>query len=141
MRFWDASAIVPLLVEEHDRARLLDVLESDPVMAAWWASPVEVASAVARREREGLLSPADATTALQRLRQLERSWHQVTPTDAVRGVAQRLLRVHPLRAADSLQLAAALAIAGDDPTELGFVCLDQRLVEAARKEGLDVLVL
>jgi hypothetical protein len=54
-------------------------------------------------------------------------------------VAQRLLRVHPLRAADSLQLAAALAIAGDDPAELGFVCLDQRLVEAARKEGLDVL--
>jgi aminopeptidase N len=56
------------------------------------------------------------------------------------GVAQRLLRVHPLRAADSLQLAAALAIAGDDPSELGFVCLDQRLVEAARKEGLDVIV-
>ena len=140
MRFWDASAIVPLLVEDVDRTRLLDVLESDSVMAAWWASPVEVASAVARREREGLLSPADATTALQRLRQLERSWHQVTPTDAVRGVAQRLLRVHPLRAADSLQLAAALAIAGDDPNELGFVCLDQRLVEAARKEGLDVLV-
>jgi len=140
VRFWDASAIVPLLVEDVDRTRLLDVLESDSVMAAWWASPVEVASAVARREREGLLSPADATTALQRLRQLERSWHQVTPTDAVRGVAQRLLRVHPLRAADSLQLAAALAIAGDDPNELGFVCLDQRLVEAARKEGLDVLV-
>lgn len=140
MRFWDASAIVPLLVEEPDHARLLDALEADSVMAAWWASPVEVASAIARREREGMLSPADATTALQRLRQLERSWHQVTPTDAVRGVAQRLLRVHPLRAADSLQLAAALAIAGDDPSELGFVCLDQRLVEAARKEGLDVLV-
>jgi predicted nucleic acid-binding protein len=140
VRFWDASAIVPLLVEEHDRGRLLDALEADPVMAAWWASPVEVASAIARREREGLLSPADATSALQRLRQLERSWHQVTPTDSVRGVAQRLLRVHPLRAADSLQLAAALAIAGDDPAGLGFVCLDQRLVEAARKEGLDILV-
>jgi predicted nucleic acid-binding protein len=140
VRFWDASAIVPLLVEELDRGRLLDALEADPVMAAWWASPVEVAAAIARREREGLLSPADATTALQRLRQLERSWHQVTPTDSVRAVAQRLLRVHPLRAADSLQLAAALAIAGDDRAELGFVCLDQRLVEAARKEGLDILV-
>jgi predicted nucleic acid-binding protein len=140
MRFWDASAIVPLVVEEPYSGTLLDALRSDPVLTAWWGSPVEVVSAVVRREREGLLSPADTAIALQRLRQLERSWHQVTPSDAVRGVAQRLLRVHPLRAADSLQLAAALAVAGDDPASLSFVCLDQRLTDAARKEGLDVVV-
>lgn len=140
MKFWDASAIVPLVVDEPVRERVVTLLEADHAMAVWWATPVEVASAIARRERDGDLTLMDATAAQLRLRALERSWHQVVPTDALRNVAQRLLRVHPLRAADSLQLAAALAVAGDDPGSLEFVCLDQRLADAARKEGLDVLV-
>lgn len=139
MIFWDASALVPLVLDDPARAALLGLLDADPVMAVWWASPVEVTSALARREREGTLSLLEATAAAQRLRLLDRSWHQVEPSDALRGSAQRLLRVHPLRAADSLQLAAALAVAGDDPGSLPFVCLDQRLADAARKEGLDVL--
>jgi predicted nucleic acid-binding protein len=140
MKFWDASAIVPLVVDEPVRERLVTLLETDHAMAVWWATPVEVTSAIARRGRDGDLTVLDATAGQLRLRALERSWHQVVPTDALRNVAQRLLRVHPLRAADSLQLAAALAVAGDDPGSLEFVCLDQRLADAARKEGLDVLV-
>ena len=140
MKFWDASAIVPLVVEDPFRDRMLSVLEADPAIAVWWAASVEIASAIARRERDETLSLLDATTALQRLRALERSWHQVVPGDALRKTAQRLLRVHPLRASDSLQLAAALVIARDDPGTLEFVCLDQRLADAARKEGLNVLV-
>jgi hypothetical protein len=54
-------------------------------------------------------------------------------------MASRLLRVHPLRAADALQLAAALAAAKGDPSSLDVVCLDQRLSEAARREGFRVL--
>ena len=140
MKFWDASVIVPLVVHEPASDRLLDMLENDPVMAVWWATPVEVAAAIARRERDGAMTLADATTALQRLRALGRSWHEVVPSDGLRSTAQRLLRVHPLRAADSLQLAAAIAIAGGDPGALEFVCLDQRLADAALKEGFDVLV-
>lgn len=139
MKFWDATAIVPLLLDDPVREPLLAILEADPTMAVWWASPVEVTSAMARREREGTLSLLEATAAVQRLRMLDRSWHEIAPSDALRGSAQRLLRVHPLRAADSLQLAAALAVAGDDPGSLTFVCLDQRLADAARKEGLDVV--
>ncbi len=141
MRFWDSSAIVPLITDEPGREPLLSLLEQDPVMAIWWATPVEVASAVARREREGTLDLRAATQVLQKLRALDGAWHQVLPGDALRSTAQRLLRVHPLRAADSLQLAAALAVANGDPGALEFVSLDQRLADAARKEGLDVLAL
>ncbi len=141
MRFWDSSAIVPLITDEPGREPLLSLLEQDPVMAIWWATPVEVASAVARREREGSLDLRAATQVLQKLRALDGAWHQVLPGDALRSTAQRLLRVHPLRAADSLQLAAALAVANGDPGALEFVSLDQRLADAARKEGLDVLAL
>ena len=138
MRFWDSSAIVPLLMEESGREPLLAILESDPVMVVWWGTPVELASALSRRERDGGLTSAEVTSAIERLRALERGWHEVIPTDALRGRARRLLRVHALRAADSLQLAAALSIAGDDPASVVFVSLDRRLVDAARREGLDV---
>jgi hypothetical protein len=139
VRFWDASAIVPLLVEEPARAALLALLERDPVMLVWWATPVECASALARREREGALALADATVALERLRSLGATWQEVLPAEPVRNTAQRLLRVHPLRAADSLQLAAAIVAAEGEPATLEFVGLDQRLNDAATREGFPVL--
>lgn len=107
-------------------------------MFVWWDTPVELVSALSRREREGTLSPAMAAAAVERMRRLERSWHQVVPGDLLRQRAQRLLRVHPLRAADSLQLAPALGIAGDGPASVSVVALDQRLRDAAQREGLGV---
>jgi hypothetical protein len=139
VRFWDASAIVPLLVDEPTREALLALLEHDPVMLVWWATPVECASALARRERDGALALAEATDALDRLRSLGASWQEVLPSEAVRSVAQRLLRVHPLRAADSLQLAAAIVAAEGEPPTLEFVGLDSRLNDAATREGFRIL--
>ncbi len=138
MRFWDASAIVPLIIDEPGREQLLAILEADPVMIVWWGTSVELVSALSRRERDGTLPTASVSAAVERVRKLERAWHQVAPTDTLRQRAQRLLRVHPLRAADSLQLAAALAVAGDEPASVSFVSLDQRLLDAAQREGLCV---
>lgn len=139
MRFWDSSAIVPLLVAEPSRERLLDALDQDSIMVVWWGTPVECTSALARREREGSLGVTETTTALERLRALTMAWQEVLPSESVRGVAQRLLRVHPLRAADALQLAAALLAAEREPVSLEFVSLDERLNAAAQREGFRLL--
>jgi hypothetical protein len=139
VKFWDASAIVPLLLEEKGRNKLLGILEQDPVMLSWWGTPVECASAIARREREGAIRLRDANTALERLRTLGESWQEVLPSEAVRAAAQRLLRVHALRAADSLQLAAAVVAAEHEAATLPFVSLDERLNEAATREGFPVM--
>lgn len=139
MKFWDASAIVPLLLGEDGRDAVLAELERDPGMFVWWGTPVECVSAIGRREREGALALADATLAIDRLRALAEAWHEVLPSDLVRATAQRLLRVHPLRAADSLQLAAAVVAGEGDPGRLPFVSLDERLNEAALREGFRVL--
>ena len=138
MRFWDTSAIVPLLLPESPRDALLDLLLRDPVMLVWWGTPVECASAVARREREDALGVTDAGAALERLRDLAATWQEIIPVEAIRTAALRLLRVHPLRAADSLQLAAAIIAAGHEPATLEFVSLDARLNEAASREGFSV---
>ncbi|MHB8476622.1 MAG: type II toxin-antitoxin system VapC family toxin [Steroidobacteraceae bacterium] len=117
----------------------MKLLEQDADMLAWWGTPVEIASALARREREGLLTADEVTTALTTVHALAESWHEIVPSDAIRRTAERLLRAHPLRAADSLQLAAALIAADHDPLSLEFVCLDVRLARAAQREGFVVV--
>jgi uncharacterized protein len=139
VRFWDASAIIPLLAEEPARERLLNLLDEDSQILAWWGTLVEIASAVARREREGIINAEEVGAVLGVARRLAESWHEIVPSDSVRRTAERLLRAHPLRAADSLQLAAAVIAADHDSTSLEFVCLDARLASAARREGFSVL--
>jgi predicted nucleic acid-binding protein len=138
VKFWDSSALVPLLVEEEVTVPIRDLFLGEPGIIAWWGTPVECASAVSRLERDGRLSPQAATEAFERLDALARHWHRIDPVDAVLETARRLLRVHPLRAADSLQLAAAFLASEGRPSTLEFVCLDDRLVIAAQREGFPV---
>ncbi len=138
MKFWDASAIVPLLVAEESTRRLQTLAAEDSAMLVWWGSTVECISALARLERDGALNVRAMALALQRLRQLSAGWHEVDPSDEIRETAARFLRVHPLRAADALQLAAAFAAAERRPASLELVTLDERLANAARKEGFAV---
>jgi predicted nucleic acid-binding protein len=135
MKFWDASAIVPLLMTEPATKALQGRAGTDPAMLVWWATAVECASAIARLERDGSLDAAAVNEAFDRLKRLGEGWHEVEPSDAVREAAVRFLRVHPLRAADALQLAAAFVAAERRPSSLEVVTLDERLASAARKEG------
>ena len=140
MNFWDTSALIALGVDEPHRQRTLEVLEEDDRMVVWWGSTVEYVSALSRRERDGSLTTDEVDRHLVHLRALSRTWYEVQPGRRIKDLAQRLLRVHPLRAADSLQLAAALAAADQDPTNVGFVCFDTRLNQAASREGFRILV-
>ena len=137
--FWDSSAVVPSLLPAARSAMAPALLRSDSHLALWWASPVECQSALYRRHREGILSPANLDQALLRLRGVVEAADVVGPTDRLRERAGRVLAAHPLRAGDALQLAAALAWCNEDPHGETFVCLDDRLREAARREGFAVL--
>lgn len=139
MRFWDASAIVPLLVAEAQTPQVQALASDDPVMVVWWATEIECASALARLAREGLLDERGEAQAFDRLRRMTGGWHEVDPSDQVREAAVRFLRVHPLRAADALQLAAAFVLAERRPSTLEVITLDDRLAAAARKEGFVVV--
>lgn len=137
MRFWDSSAIVPLLLDQP-ATRGLTALARDPEgLAVWWGTVVECASAIARTSRASVISSAEESQALSLLTAIAAAWTEIQPTEGVRNAARRLLRVHPLRAADAMQLAAALAWADGAP-DLRFVTRDERLAEAARREGFAV---
>lgn len=138
MKFWDASAIVPLLVAEASTTPLQALAAKDGAMLVWWGSYVECAAAIARLERDGALDDEDAGRAFDRLKRVAEAWHEVEPSNAIRDAAVRFLRVHPLRAADALQLGAAFIAAGFEPGTLALVTRDERLAAAARKEGFAV---
>jgi len=138
MKFWDTSALVPLLAEEAKTTAAQALYLSDTDIAVWWATEVECASAIARCERDGALSAAQAAESFRRLDAMAPSWLEVQPADVLRETARRLVRVHPLRAADALQLAAAVVAAERRPPTLTVVTLDDRMREAAEKEGFMV---
>ncbi|MCB1054440.1 MAG: type II toxin-antitoxin system VapC family toxin [Acidobacteria bacterium] len=139
MRFWDSSALVPLLVAEDTSDALESLFRDEQTVAVWWGAEVECASAAARLEREGRLTPREANDVFRQLGRLARAWNVIDPTETIRDSATRFLRVHDLRAADALQLAAALVAAEGRPSTLPFVCLDDRLCAAAHREGFQVV--
>jgi predicted nucleic acid-binding protein len=104
-------------------------------MIVWWASQVECGSAVHRLRREGALSTEDAAELLERLSVALDAADVVQPTDEVAALGLRLLASHPLRAADALQLAAALVWARGRPRGHALVTFDERLRQAALLEG------
>jgi hypothetical protein len=130
---------VPLLVAEPHTQVLRKLHGEDPDAIVWWNTEAECASAIARLERERHFDTRQVAAALERLASLSEIWHEVAPTQPVKQLAERLLRVHPLRSADALQLAAATVASEQVTASLPFVCLDARLAEAARREGFQVL--
>lgn len=135
MRFWDSSALVPLLTVEPASDRISDLLHENPEVVAWWATRVECASALRRSERQGFLAARDVQRSIELLGELADAWTEVLPTQHVRALAERALAVHSLRAADALQLAAAQAWRRGRIEGAPFVCLDERLRDAAAREG------
>ena len=139
MRFWDSSAIVPLCLDEPHTDAVHRLFNEDSQLAVWWGTLVECAAAFARRRREGSLTELGYGKTLVVFDQLTVGLNTIGASGQVRDRAIRLVRVHPLRAADAIQLAAALVWAEESHTRRKFVTLDRRLREAAQKEGFAVV--
>ena len=138
MRFWDSSALVPLLTRESTSKSLQALVDEDPDIVTWWATDIECASALAHRERLGA-DPEPQTDAFSRLDAIARDWQSVEPSTSVKAAARRVVRTHDLRAGDALQLAAAIVASVNQPQALSVVTLDERLALAASREGFPIL--
>jgi len=131
MRYWDASVLVCLCVEEADTAPARRLVAGGVV--TWSVSAIE------RRSRDGSLDASGRTAARLALTELMAAWIEISALAAVRERARRLVATHALRAAGAMQLAAALVAVSDRPQGHDFVCADGRLREAASREGFHVL--
>ena len=138
MRFWDGSALVPLVVA-HATSSVTDTrLAAAPLPAVWTLTPVEISSAIQRLLRDGVIDDRVAEEAERRAADVVRACHVIIDVETAKSQAQRLLRLHALRAADALQLAAALEWCGSRASGRVLHTLDTRLAAAARREGFAV---
>lgn len=139
MKFWDASAAVSLLFLEAPSWKTLELFRQDPDVVLWWGTSVECVSALTRVEREDQTAKAAIQRGWTVLQTLRGGALEIKPSEDIRLSAEHLLSKHPLRAADSLQLAAALTWRESQPVGASFVALDRRLRAAATLEGFWVL--
>lgn len=137
MLYWDASALAYLCIEGLETLMLRRLLSAGIV--TWAVSRVEIQSAIERQSREGRLDPDARLRAVTALGELSDAWTEIQSVTSVCERASRLLGIHPLHAADAMQLAAALVAVADRTRGHGFVCTDQRLRDAASREGFQVL--
>ncbi len=139
MRFWDTSALIPLLVAERGTSRAERWLRGDPNVVVWTLTRVELLSALARRRREEPGASRRLLAARRELLSAWERWSEVTAVEIVRRHAERVVETHPVRAADALQIGAALVAAEDKPAAIEFVTFDRHLAETAEREGFRVL--
>jgi predicted nucleic acid-binding protein len=139
VRFWDSSALVPLLVQEPAARHMGELLQADREIVAWWGTIVECTSALTRRQADKTLDATGFRVATGLLGELTAGWIEVPPAESVREQALRVIRMHRLRAADALQLGAAIVASDFEPAMLEFVTLDSRLAEAAEREGFPLV--
>jgi len=135
MRFWDSSALVPLCLNSTQTKYCLDLFKKDSHIIVWCLTLSEIWSALCRQARDQTISDDHLQTAKKRARKLSDSWSEVVIVEKARERSLRLMEVHGLKAADSLQLAAALIAADEQTRQFEFVSLDKRLISAAQKEG------
>jgi predicted nucleic acid-binding protein len=134
--FWDSSLLIPLCVRQPATARATALYPNYDTVV-WWGTPVEIASALARLARMGQVDAATLNRARRLARDLADSWMVVEPADAVRDLAIELVHRYQLRAADALQLAAALAWCANRPQGRVFLTDDEKLRDAALRAGFD----
>lgn len=135
--FWDASSLVPLCVQQSS-TQGLQRLSREHSIVVWWATSLEMRSALQRLLRIGSLTAPEHSAAAEELEYLRRSWREVQPSEAIRRHADAFLLNHPLKAADALQLAAAFVWSSGDPRGRLFISGDVQLANAARNVGFRV---
>ena len=138
MRFWDTSALIPLVVADRGTALAERLLRDDPAVVVWTLTRVELLSALARRPCQ---EPAAARRLLGAKREILAAWprrSEVTAVEVGRRHAERVVDTHAISAAAALQIGAALVAGGDDPAALEFVTFDHPQAAAAEREGFRV---
>jgi predicted nucleic acid-binding protein len=139
LRFWDSSAIVSLIFEEDGFEELSALSREDGEMAVWWGTWAECAVTISRLRRDGELDEGSERETRAALDGLGSDWNEIEPTNDMRLLASLLSKDHPLKTADSFQLAAALRWCEGDTGDRLFVCLDRTLRRAASDEGFEIL--
>jgi len=132
--FFDTSAFVKRYIEAPGTDKVIEIWKQAQHMVLCFICLPEMISTLNRLIREGKLLTEDYQKTrdliLKEIEDAEICY--VTPDVVTRTI--RCLENNPLRAMDALHLGCALVVEPDL-----FVSSDQRQIEAAKREGLEVI--
>lgn len=134
MRFWDSSALVPLLSDEETTDVVQALFREDRNIVTAFITPVELISAVCRKAG---VNRDLRRQAMRRYAVLEANWTLVDDYEQLMASARSIAAQRCLRTGDAIHLACALRARPDK--SLPFVTFDGELIFAARDEGFTVL--
>ena len=143
MYFFESSALVKLFVQEQGSSTMIELAESveDRLKTASALAPVEVRSALRKRERMGLATAAETSSAVRIASDERRHMIEYQISSLVLAQASTMIDKHHLRALDAIQLATAMVVRDTNQlqSDVIFVCADEALLAAAEREGLQTL--
>ena len=134
MRFWDSSALVPLLSDEEKTDVVRALFQQDRNIVTAFITPVEVISAICRKAG---VNRDLRRSAMLRYAVLKANWTLVDDYEQLMISAHSIAAQRCLRTGDAIQLACAIRARPDK--SLPFVSFDEELLEAAAAEGFPIL--
>lgn len=134
--YLDASALVKRYIEERGSEETTELTSSADVVATSLVSRAEVAAALAKAVRSGLLSEQEARKAQQTFAGDWQDIARIPVTESLVGRAETLAWEHALRGYDAVQLASALTWQESVGIEIVLATFDRQLWEAARQVGV-----
>lgn len=136
MLYWDTSALFAFLIAERHSAKLRAFIQAQGTSSAYTAmiTPLELESAIQRRLTERSLTLREADTARLFGVEFRKNAFLVPLDQNALDTALHLQKIYGLRPGDAIQLASA-RLGTDNPSRVSFLCMDEKLTEAAKREG------
>ena len=141
----DSSGIVKRYVDETGSHWIREIcdLDADNIISILSITIAEVASAFPRRCREGTITCDERDNLIASfLNDCDTQYWICKVTQDIISRAVQLVRCHPLRGYDAVQLAAACfvnqGLVSNNLPELTFISADERLYSAGIAESLSV---
>lgn len=135
--YLDASALVKRYVSERGSEETIELTTRADVVATSLVSRAEVAAALAKAVRSGLLSEQEARKAQRTFAGEWSDLARIPVTEALVARAETLAWDHALRGYDAVQFASALSWQESVGTEIVLATFDRQLWEAARQAGMN----
>jgi predicted nucleic acid-binding protein len=135
--YLDSSALLKRYFDEEGSAEILSLWRESRVAASSAVAYAECLAAIQRKTRESGKTAEAGDLAVA----FRKDWAGMVRLDTSADLEERmdaLVVRRPLRGFDLIQLASALMLRERFSEVFLFACFDDRLLVAARSEGMDV---
>ncbi len=136
--YFDTSVFLKAYVNEAESAMVKTIVEGSEQVVTSVLTYAEMRAALGRQQRNRRLTVDQEEQAAGQLDRDFGTWPLVGLTQVLAHEAGRLAARHALTGADAVHLASALQFAASTGETVIFWSADDRLVRAARREGLRI---